>query len=280
MSTEITEFRCQYRALIDRLAETEKGEGELSAKWAQCSGHCLEVLRHLRKPIADQGFPDRDTEIYFFKHIKPAIVGRHRYYKRIYQLHLGELKGCWSREKERLRLQQDALVKFREEHKSLWQYYQSGGTALDAAYFLRENYDLLDMPLSTGYDEIFCTCGDGLLAELIGIELQLQYIEGLLKAGEQDVNKNQPPTTIQLTWTDTTTSIVELGYSLYARKCFNGGRASIKEVMGFLSELLKVDLVRYYDTFSQVRERKMNPTKFLDELKNSLLKYMDDLDDK
>ncbi len=110
------------------------------------------------------------------------------------------------------------LTKVFQQYDTLWKYYRSGATALDQAYFLREFNDWPLMPLSADYDEKFCTCGDGQLAELIGSELLMQYIDKLLHSPvKQETQENRSIVSSQLICTDTPTNIVELGYALYAR---------------------------------------------------------------
>jgi hypothetical protein len=47
--------------------------------------------------------------------------------------------------------------------------------------------------------------------------------------------------------------------------------------MGLLSGMFQINLENYPHSFYQIRERKINATKFLDELKTSLLRYFDQL---
>ncbi|WP_207625746.1 RteC domain-containing protein, partial [Niastella populi] len=75
------------------------------------------------------------------------------------------------------------------------------------------------------------------------------------------------------------TDIVELGYALYASGFFNNGKASIKDIMTFLSTAFQKDLHHYQRLFFQIGERKGKVTKCLDELKTGLIRYLDQLDD-
>jgi hypothetical protein len=72
--------------------------------------------------------------------------------------------------------------------------------------------------------------------------------------------------------------VVELGYALHATGFFNNGKASIKDIMHFLSTTLQVNLGKFYDASIQLRERK-NPTQFLDELKVSLIRYFNQFEE-
>ena len=71
---------------------------------------------------------------------------------------------------------------------------------------------------------------------------------------------------------------MELGYALYAAGFFDHVKATIKDIMKLLSAVSQIDLQQYSHTFFQIRERKGNPAKFLDELKAALLRYIDQLE--
>ncbi|WP_162915513.1 RteC domain-containing protein [Paraflavitalea soli] len=275
MGTEITILSRHYNALLERLEEIEKEEGELNTRLAQCSQLCLDSLRQLRKLITTEGFPDRDTEIYFFKHIKPAIAGRHHYYKRVLLLHLGELKGCWSKEKERLSQELELLVKVLNQPQPIWQYYRSGTTALDAVYFLREYYDWLRMSSSADYYEDFCTSGDGPLADLISMELQMKYIVQLLEAGERVSDLPVTKATQQrVVFTGTQSQFNDVVYLLKAGGIFNHGNVTLKELKEACELAWNFDAKDFYHLGRQNSERK-DPMRFVKQLVELFRQLMD-----
>jgi len=111
----------------------------------------------------------------------------------------------------------------------------------------------------------------------------MKYVDGMLnptlkltasKPDPEAPHVNHTP----LHCTASITDVVELGYALHANGFFNNGKASIKEVMDFLSNVLQKDLTNRRRLFFQIRERKGNATKYLDELKTDLIRYMDELD--
>ncbi|HEX6431190.1 MAG TPA: RteC domain-containing protein [Niastella sp.] len=81
-----------------------------------------------------------------------------------------------------------------------------------------------------------------------------------------------------LNCTASSTDVVELGYALHAAGFFNNGKASIRDIMTFLSTVLQKDLHHYPRLFFQIQERKGNVTKYLDELKTGFVRYIDQLD--
>lgn len=83
-----------------------------------------------------------------------------------------------------------------------------------------------------------------------------------------------------LKWTTSKTSLVELIYGLYHSRVINNGEASIQDITTALEELLGVTITDVYHTYSEIRSRKINRTKFLDQMKSFLENKMTELDDK
>jgi hypothetical protein len=112
-------------------------------------------------------------------------------------------------------------------------------------------------------------------------ELLLKYIDGLLNPSYKLAEPTPGYTAARvyktsLPCTVSKTDVVEIGYAFYTAGVF--GKAPLKDVMGLLSSMFQINLENYPHSFFQIRERKINVTKFLDELKTSLLRYFDQLD--
>jgi hypothetical protein len=112
-------------------------------------------------------------------------------------------------------------------------------------------------------------------------ELLMKYVDGMLNPacklaehtpGLAARRANQAP----LQCTVSKTDVVEIGYAFYTAGVF--GKAALKDVMNLLSGMFQINLENYPHSFFQIRERKINVTKFLDELKTSLLRYFEQLD--
>lgn len=83
-----------------------------------------------------------------------------------------------------------------------------------------------------------------------------------------------------LKWTTSKTSLVELIYGLYHLGVINNGEASIQEITTGLEELFGVTLADVYHTYSEIRGRKIERTKFLDQMRDVLKNKMFELDEK
>ncbi|MFA9372320.1 MAG: RteC domain-containing protein [Labilibaculum antarcticum] len=84
---------------------------------------------------------------------------------------------------------------------------------------------------------------------------------------------------VNLRWTDKKVALVELIYALFCSNSLNDGNAEIKEITNSFENLFSVDLGDVYHAFLEIRGRKIEPTKFLDLLKDSLLNKIKELKD-
>lgn len=75
------------------------------------------------------------------------------------------------------------------------------------------------------------------------------------------------------------TDLVELIYALYSSGSINKGTAEIKDIARITERIFKVDLGNYYHTFVEIKSRKINQAKYLDQLKDSLLEYIEKSDE-
>lgn len=279
-------FEANFEELMQswqlRLHNAEAGETDLPARLETCIRICEESMQQLRQWVVDHSFPCRDCEIYFFKQVKPVIMARYIYYQKIYRLHIGYFNGIGLLEKERLQRELQIIDRYFADNADFYTYYRMGCTYHDEVYFVRGAYDWKICPEVNHFDAIFSTSGDGKLAELMARELLLKYIDERLnpacKLVEAPGATSKRVNYTHLHCTASSTDVVELGYALHAAGFFNNGKASIKDIMNLLSDMLQINLRNYSHTFFQIRERKINSTKFIDELKGGLISYLDQLD--
>ena len=282
-------FQSTFEELLQswqlRLQDAEARETDLPARLETCIRICEESLVQLRQRVMEHSFPGKDCEIYFFKQVKPVIRARYIYYQKLYRLHLGYFNGSGLLEKERLEKELRDIACYFADNHVFYTYYRNGSTHHDELFFVRGQYDWKICPEANHFDSIFSTSFDGKLAELMAYELLMKYIDGMLNpslkltepAPHCGVTTSRPAAdTLQCT--ASLTDIVELGYALQNCGFFNHGKVSIKEVMAFLADAFKVDLRNFYHLFLRLRVRK-NPAKFLDELKTSLIRHIENADD-
>lgn len=126
--------------------------------------------------------------------------------------------------------------------------------------------------LGSYLDTEFATSLDSTFAKFIGYELTIEY----LKSELSKLSNNPLGPIIQvksnLTWTGSKIGLIEMIYAMYESKVINYGQADIKELAVFFERSFNIDLGDYYRAYIEIKNRKTNITKFLDFLKENLLK--------
>ncbi|EEI92275.1 RteC protein [Sphingobacterium spiritivorum ATCC 33300] len=230
-------------------------------------------LSKLKEFVLKKGFKNIDEEILFFKCQKPIIVAKLIYYNAIYKI---ETKKPYGAKPIRKFLDEELnkLKRFFDNNLEFYKYYRTNNSFIDDKLFVRDKYDI-KLSLDTYYfeaDHRFSTSHDYKVAKIIANDLIQDYLEDQLsKTATSD-----KPTTLH--WTGSKTALTELIYALHSQGIFNNANADIKPIVKVFESTFNVDLGDFYHTFLELKSRKMNRTKFLDSLKESLIKKMDEQD--
>lgn len=223
------------------------------------------------------GFNNEEEEIRFFKYQKPIIVAKLIYYNAVYKIEAKKPHGRKEVLEDYFNNKLSDLKTYFDENISFYSYYRTESTYLDETYFLRGRHNI-KLGLDTFYfetDHNFNTFHDYKVAKIIANDLIEEYLENqLFKTAVNDSPKN--PT--KLNWTGNKSALTELIYALHSQGIFNNGNVDIKPIVTVFERTFNVDLGDFYHTFLEIKYRKINRTKFLDELKESLIKKMDEQD--
>lgn len=241
-------------------------------------------LQKLKAFILSYTFKDQQEEIFFFKVIKPQFLKELIYYRKIFYIEadkpLGDkeaLTAHYKQETVRINL-------FIERNHNFYIYYRMGKSDNDEQYFVRMSNGSEPLPeYSLDIDPQFCTIHSLKLAKMEACEMLNEYLLSELYAIHHPLSphdaasiKTRPDTT----WTDPKVDLIELGYSIQSRGSVNHGKADVKLIMTALEHVFNVSTGNYYAVFQQnIRIRKKNRTIYLDGLKDSLEKRMDDSDE-
>jgi len=79
-----------------------------------------------------------------------------------------------------------------------------------------------------------------------------------------------------LVWSDSKVALVELIYALYASQSPNNGKIEIQNLASFFQQSFNIELGDFYRKYLEIKARKYNPTKFLDTLRDALVKKMEE----
>ena len=249
-------------------------------------GACREMVSYLRgknlelKEYAlSHPFAEDAKEILYFKYYKPALTGRLLYYYRVYQIESG-CPGYLHAAEPYYRKAVERAERMMERYLPFYQYYHSGATYRDSYYFLRTKGELSPESGSFVLDEDgeFSTGYDVLAARLISVEMLLVHLSRRIERAAQGTDM-EAVREKEHRWTDTKIAAIQLVYGIYATGSVDEGNAEIGELAALFEKFFHVELGNVYHAFGRLRGQQ-NPTAFLDEMKEKLLKKMRDMDSK
>uniref|UniRef100_F4C771 Tetracycline regulation of excision, RteC n=1 Tax=Sphingobacterium sp. (strain 21) TaxID=743722 RepID=F4C771_SPHS2 len=238
----------------------------------------VECLSDVKEYVLKKGFKNTDEEIHFFKHQKPVIVAKLIYYNAIYKIETKKPYGAKPIRKY-LNKELKKLKRFFDNNLDFYKYYRTNNSYLDEKLFVRRKHDI-KLCLDTYYfqsDHSFNTSHDYKVAKIIANDLIQVYIEDQLYNKHQEEKSTAPK---KLNWTGSKASLIELIYALHYQGVFDNGNADIRLITKYFENTFNVNLGNFYQTYLELRTRKMNRTKFLDALRETLIKKMDEQDEK
>lgn len=241
------------------------------------------AIEELHTHIVQYEFRDFHEEISFFKFVKPKFYSHLIYYLKVLRIESRRPLGSHKTEETYLQRELYRLTDYFDNNLEFYQYYRRGATYLDDKYFVRgqsDNYLSLDEHYISS-DARFVTTHDHKVAKILAHELLRIYLNTSIEELQQREVGTKPSTSnkANLQWTGSKASLIELLYALQSTGVFNNSNADVKQVATFLQKTFHIDLGNYYRTFQEIRIRKKNRTQFLDQLRENLIKRMDETDE-
>lgn len=239
-------------------------------------------LLKLREYIIPYKFENTQEEILFFKDIEPPFHAELIYYVRLYQLERRKPEGGKQVLEKFFQKELKLIYFFFLENEEFYGYYRSGASFLDEMYFTRNSIssELSVEEYTSILDTQFCTAQGFKIAKIHAYQRLQDYLEDSLCQLEQSDGKTQRKNNKQLSlqWTASKTDLIELLYGLQSVGVFNNSQADVKKIAGFLEEVFQVSLGNYYRVFQEIRIRKKSRTGFLDKMRETLVRRMDETD--
>ena len=240
------------------------------------------TLSELKEFIREYNFKNEEEEILFFKEIKPSIVSQLIYYIKINNFESKRPSGSFEIQQNYLLSELEKLTLYFNSHLEFYRYYRMNSTFLDDKFFVRGREDLhsqLDNPLIY-FDPDFSTSQDYTVAKIMAndrlevfLKTELDVLS--IKVNNRNCGRLGMLENTSFQWTDNKTALVELIYALYATGSINNGHSEIKELAVFFEQAFNVRLTDIYHTYLEIKIRS-TPTKFIDNLKASLLRKMEE----
>nr|WP_121271728.1 RteC domain-containing protein [Pedobacter schmidteae] len=269
---EFRDLRLKLKAISSR------GDFSLMGRFNESISLINAFLAVVRERVTMVAFKDQLEEIYFFKFEKPEY-----YALKIYEVSLfGILNQRPVGTDEMLRdyyLEELTFIsRFFKQYSFLYEYYRSGFTQMDELLFLREGMapDVL-LPEFWELDPEFSTPGDYLFSKFIAYEGLREFILGEIRVLEVRAASAGVGVAADKKWFDWTgevINLVELGYAIYLSRQL--GKASLTEIFHWLEVSFGVEIGIPANRFREIKRRKrLSRTHFLDQMRKSLLDYMD-----
>ncbi|GAA4770274.1 MULTISPECIES: RteC domain-containing protein [Flavobacterium] len=240
-------------------------------------------IQKLKILFLKEKFKNQEQEIDFFKNIKPKFTSKFIYYNIIYKIETKKPYGGERIVKKYLNNELQKLKTYFDNNLDFYKYYRTGNNYLDFKYFVRGKFDI-KLTIDSFFFEVdhnFSTSHDFKVAKILAHDLVQVYLENkLIEINNKSVKeKSQHNHNAKLTWTAPKVALIELLYALQSEKVFNNGSTDLKEIAEYLENIFNVDLGQYRRTFLEIRVRKTERTKFLNTLKETLEKRMNNSDE-
>ena len=225
----------------------------------------------------------QEIEIDFFKNIKPKFTSKLIYYNAIFKIETKKPHGGERILKKYLNNELDKLKRYFDNNLDFYRYYRTGSNYLDTKYFTRGKFDI-KMALDIFYfeaDRTFSTSHDFKVAKIMAHDLIQVYLEDklLIMENREPKEKSQVNPKLKQNWTGSKVALIELLYALHTEGVFNNGASDLKDIAEYFENIFNIDLGQYHRAFLEIRMRKSDQTKFLNALKEKLVKRMENTDD-
>ncbi len=240
-----------------------------------------DLLNELRVKVRETKFNNKEEEIIFFKYTKPEIYANFIVLSNQLDYLINRPNTTYSILKNYVLKELKKLENKKRKNKEFYKYYKQDSTYLDHIYFTRENQQLeiFTSDLLTHLDVEFYTSHDTLAAEVLAYDIltgfykkEIQKIEklesGLFEENSKVVNNS-------FEWTTNKTDLVELIYSLKVSGAINYGNISTKEMVEMFSSFFNIELPNFYKTYTEIKSRNKERTKFLNKLADNLQEKLD-----
>ncbi len=267
--------------LENDLSRMKKVSEKLPDQMEYAIGHCKIALDRMRELVIKQGFPDQESEINFFKKIKPAVYSRLLYFRAVFDLESKCQKADSSVIRRYLQKRLYKINEYMEERQVKVQYFKCGFKHLDEKYFVRGTKEI-PLELRSSHhlmDEEFFTWHDHTFSTIMANEMMIEYIQKEMGKLDKPLEFNYSSYKSPLKWTGHKIDLGEIIYALLYSGAVNNGSATIIELAESFEHIfnveIKEDIYRYR---LDIQQRKIEKTKFLNHLIAILRRMIDEKD--
>jgi hypothetical protein len=264
--------------LENELLKTTEVSENLSEQIEFAIGHCKVALDQMRKLVIKEGFPDKASEIHFFKEVKPLVYSKLLYYQAVFDLESTRQKVDKKNLRKYFHQELKKILKFMKKNRIRVQYYRCGHTHLDEKYFTRINKEI---PLELQdchslMDEDFFTWHDHTFSVIRTNEMLIEYITKEIEKIDIPEGSRQIQSKSPLNWTDNKIDLYEIIYAFYYAGSVNHGKVTISDLADAFEKMFNIELKK--DIYHSPKEmiQRADPAKFLSRLVEIIRRKMGD----
>ena len=239
----------------------------------------MEGLEKLKTFFLEYSCENENEEIDFFKEIKPQFTSKLIYYNEIRNIEsnkpIASLKSVRKYYNAELKKNENFFV----ENREFYRYCRNASQYLDDKYYIRNKKDP-QVPVDSFYwhtDKNFTTSHDFKRAQVMANENLQKYLIEASNNTKEFRNNHEKNGTI-LKWTGSKVGIIELIYALHTEGAFNHGACELREIVHGFEKAFNVEIGQFHRTFYEICGRKSNRTKFLNTLKENLIRRIEQSD--
>ncbi len=231
---------------------------------------CIKTLSKLQKQVNQDDFEDSQSEIDFFKNIKPIPMSYLIYFTEVRSCELQLPKAGNSHKVRFLKKEIKKINKFFSANNSFVHYMEQSHNYLNHQFFSRKGRKNFSLSPSINYyqNPEFSTSHDMLWAKVQALYRYIHYIREkleCLKPGSISEFKERQPNL--LVWSGGKTDLIELIYALFSSGHLNHGTTDIITISRAFEDFFNIKLNNLYKTYYDIKARKGERTKFLNQLK-------------
>ncbi|PKD18408.1 hypothetical protein APR41_04455 [Salegentibacter salinarum] len=235
------------------------------------------TLSELQRMVEKEDFEDPAEEINFFRNIKPIPMSYLIYFTEVRTCELsipklGTQPKIWFLEKEAKKIN-----KFFSKNKDFANYMEQSRRYMDPEFFTRNKLDNFPFAPTINYYQYpeFSTSHDMLWAMIQAMYKFIHYVREklhTLQPGNKALFLERKPKLLK--WTGSKTALVELLYALHADGALNHGNLEISTIISAFEDFFNTKLDQGYKTYYEIKARKGDKAKYLNQLILSLLNKM------
>ncbi len=276
LTTFMTNLNLQLEMCLLNIQETEICN---ISKYQRTTESIYENVLHLKKFVSNYTFKNQEEEIAFFKDYKPKLLSQLLYNRKVLHILIKTPPGNSEMLLDYYQNNLKTITNFFNTHQEFYQYYRLRSTYNDAIYFVRHNKSLLHLTDCNRLElePAFTSSHDHIVAQIMANDKLEQYLKNeiqLLSHKPRQIEGAVLPKN-KFQWTDTKSALVELIYALNCSQSVNNGNCDIRELATFFEQSFNIQINDIYRCFQDIKLRS-TPTKYIDNLKTSLQKKIDE----